>query len=249
MLNHDDIASQREFVTHVVTLNPHAKPQVRNLDTRFAARLNVYSQSFVGRTISALTEAVLSPACNLFGESCVKEVVARFVDAHPPNASSLEHALAGLPQFISEHADDVIALQLASLIEACLTRWTLLIGPDRTSDKLLIAGTLTGPSAIVKAKDNVDLWNVLEIADCQDQTAPPSTHSLAVDILLVKMSMDTIVSVPVPRPLLPLATSMAAHLPVTSALNALSEGQLSRISPQSLQEFLQFLKIRDMLVR
>jgi len=157
MLDADAAKWQEAFARQVVTLIPgHLQRQEENsARLSFAWRLNVYHESFIGRTISALVDAVLEPAVNVFGGDCVKEVTARFFADNPPSATSIEKTLIGLPKFIIQSAEGTLALTLASLIEASIVWWDLLVGVDGI-DRPTSNG-LAGPSALIKAAGTFDL--------------------------------------------------------------------------------------------
>ena len=207
MLNKHDLQLQHELVAALNPLRPWSRESEAMLlrELTHSGRLPVYQESFSGRTVAALAEAMLEPAQVLVGADTLRELMARYVAATPPKTPYLGEVLREFPAYLRRQGEGRMVSVLAAVVDVCLARWDLVTGRDPRPQILSeIATGMTPHSAttfwrVVHAGGDFNLHDIFAALDAPSQDDRMSLEpSAAVGVLLFKDGPASIVIRPIP---------------------------------------------------
>jgi hypothetical protein len=216
-------------------------------------RIQMYQQSFIGRTIGNLADCLFGQVAAVFGVDALRSILVRYFVAEPPTAMLITDSVNQLGTFIRKSGSSPTHELFASLVEVSIGAWELIYGPDPDA----LSGPFSGDprqshlqpcSRLFLSHGNLDLYSAWVSTQHVTGDFDNFFKDPAVGLLLVKTGPLTATSIRVCSSISPVAVAMMQGASVFEAVANLSSEQSDAVDEQELKEFLDSIKEEGCLV-
>lgn len=244
---------QLEFIKSVQS--PGSLPQ--DLASSFTEgadqRIQLYQQSFIGRTIGNLADCMFEQVATVFGVDALRSILVRYFLAEPPSAMLITDSVNQLATYIRSSGSSPTHSLFASLVKVSIGAWELMHGadPEATNGPLSADAStcyLQPCSRLFLPSDTLDLYSAWVSTEHGTENIERFFKEPAVGLLLVKTSPLTATTIRVPRSISPVVEALVQGASLLESVANLEPEPSNAINEQELHEFLESVKNENCLV-
>ncbi len=244
---------QREFIKSVQSTGSLPADLASLFTDGVNQRIQLYQQSFIGRTIGNLADCMFEQVATVFGVEALRSILIRYFLAEPPSAMLITDSVNQLGTYIRNSGSSPTHNLFASLVEVSIGAWELMHGadPEATNGPLSADAStscLQPCSRLFPSNDTLDLYSAWVSTEYRTENFERFFKGPSVGLLLVKTSALTATTIRVPSSISPVVKALIQGASVLESVANLDSEQSNAINEQELHEFLESIKNEACLV-